>query len=54
MEKTEKIAIPHTCPHCKVVTAVTREELEEKFGLRNMNEDLTRNQSWCRECRKKS
>lgn len=47
------IKLPHTCPKCKNVTASNYKELEEKFGFRNMD-DCIRNQSWCRECRKKS
>jgi len=47
------IKLPHTCPKCGKVTANTYQELEEKFGLRNMGNGEFRNQSWCRECRKK-
>jgi len=47
------IKLPHTCPKCKKVTATTYQELEEKFGFRNMGNKTIRNQSWCRECRKK-
>ena len=50
---TGSIKLPHTCPKCKNVTATTYQELEEKFGLRNMGDGKVRNQSWCRECRKK-
>jgi len=49
-----KITLPHTCPNCKNVTAITYQELDEKFGFRNMDKNSMRNQSWCRECRKKS
>lgn len=49
-----KIQLPHTCPKCKAVTATTHQELEKIFGLRNMGDSSVRNQSWCRECRKKS
>ena len=47
------IKLPHTCPKCSIVTAKTYQELEEKFGFRNMGNEKIRNQSWCRECRKK-
>ena len=47
------IKLPHTCPKCNKVTATTHQELEEKFGFRNMGNNTIRNQSWCRECRKK-
>jgi len=50
---TGSIKLPHTCPKCQDVTATTYQELEEKFGLRNMGDGKVRNQSWCRECRKK-
>jgi len=50
-----KITLPHICPNCKIVKATTYQEVEEKFGFRNMdNKNYIRNQSWCRECRKKS
>ncbi len=49
-----KITLPHTCPNCKKTTAKTHQELIDKFGLRNINNVYTTNQSWCRECRKKS
>ena len=48
------ITLPHTCPNCKLVIATTYQELDKKFGFRNMNEKSMRNQSWCRECRRKS
>jgi len=51
---TGKITLPHTCPNCNNVTATTYQELEEKFGFRNMDKKSMRNQSWCIECRKKS
>ena len=54
MSASGKIQLPHTCPKCKNVTAITYQELEEKFGLRNMGDNTVRNQSWCRDCRKKS
>ncbi len=49
-----KITLPHTCPKCKNVKATNYDELEEKFGFRNIDEKSVTNQSWCRECRKKS
>jgi len=49
---TGSIKLPHTCPKCKITTANTYQELEKKFGFRNMGNEV-RNQSWCRECRKK-
>ena len=48
---SEELNLPHTCPNCSEVTATTEKELEEKFGKRKKPEG-TRNQSWCRECRK--
>jgi hypothetical protein len=45
-----KITLPHTCPKCKK-KATDYQELYEKFGFRNMNQNSMRNQSWCRECR---
>ncbi len=50
---TGKITLPHKCPQCGKVAA-TYQELDDKFGFRNMNADSMRNQSWCRDCRKKS
>ena len=50
---TGKITLPHKCPKCKATEATTYQELDDKFGFRNMNKDSMRNQSWCRECRKK-
>ncbi len=50
---TGKITLPHTCSNCNNVTATTYQELEEKFGFRNMDKTSMRNQSWCRKCRKK-
>lgn len=49
----EELNLPHTCPNCKIVSATNEQELEEKFGKRNKPEG-SRNQSWCRECRKDS
>lgn len=48
-----KITLPHTCPKCNAKTATTHQELEEKFGYRNMGDQTVRNQSWCKECRSK-
>ena len=50
---TGKITLPHICPNCGK-KAITYQELDEKFGFRNMNNKSMRNQSWCRDCRKKS
>lgn len=50
---TSKIALPHKCPKCAKV-ATNYQELEERFGFRNMDKVSMRNQSWCRDCRKKS
>ncbi|SNV32553.1 Uncharacterised protein [Actinobacillus suis] len=46
------VNLPHTCPKCKSVTAKTHQELEQKFGFRNVPNGAT-NQSWCRSCRSK-
>ena len=48
-----KITLPHTCPKCNITKATTYQELETKFGFRNMGDNSMRNQSWCRDCRKK-
>ena len=45
------LKLPHTCPYCKKTVANNYQELDEKFGFRNMPAGAT-NQSWCRECRK--
>lgn len=45
------IKLPHTCPKCKKTTATTYQELEEKFGFRNLSPSKATNQSWCRKCR---
>ncbi len=50
---TGKITLPHRCPKCEKEEAKTYQELEKKFGFRNMNKNSMRNQSWCRNCRKK-
>lgn len=47
------IKIPHICPKCNITKANNYEELEEKFGFRNLNKTTVTNQSWCRDCRKK-
>ena len=49
-----KIILPWKCPSCNIIKANTREELEEKFGLRRMQDGIVRNQSWCRGCRYES
>ena len=46
-----KIILPCKCPHCNKTRANTREELEEKFGVRRMLDGIVRNQSWCKRCR---
>ena len=46
-----KIILPWRCPNCNKTNANTREELEEKFGMRKMADGVIRNQSWCRRCR---
>jgi hypothetical protein len=38
------------CPCCKKI-AKGKEEIEEKFGYRNMGEDKIIPQSYCRKCR---
>jgi len=50
---TGKITLPHKCPKCGKEAKIYQ-ELDEKFGFRNMDKDSMRNQSWCRDCRKKS
>lgn len=47
------IQLPHTCPKCRTTTANTYQELDEKFGFRNVSPEKATNQSWCRECRSK-
>ncbi len=49
-----QITLPHICPKCKIEIAIDYQELEKKFGFRNIDQASMRNQSWCRECRKKS
>lgn len=46
------LKLPHTCPKCKKVVAHTYQELDDKFGFRNVPTGTT-NQSWCRTCRSK-
>ena len=41
------------CPCCNDVNAITETELVKNFGLRNMGNNVIRNQSWCRKCRSK-
>lgn len=52
MSSSGKITLPHACPNC-AKKASTHQELEEKFGFRNMGDNSMRNQSWCKECRSK-
>lgn len=40
------------CPHCSK-TAEGLDSVIKEFGLRNMD-DVTRVQSWCKDCRNKS
>ncbi len=44
------IAIPHKCPKCGK-TANSHQEIEEKFGYRNMSDGKIRAQSQCKACR---
>jgi hypothetical protein len=46
------VKLPHECPKCGK-TATIHEELDRLFGYRNMSKGVS-NQSWCKECRKKS
>ena len=46
-----KIILPWSCPNCNGITANTRAELIENFGLRKMEDGTIRNQSWCKGCR---
>ena len=46
-----KIILPWICPNCNKTRVDTQAELEEKFGLRKMEDGTVRNQSWCRRCR---
>ncbi len=46
------VKLPHKCPKCGK-TATTHQELDSLFGYRNMPKGVS-NQSWCKECRKKS
>ena len=48
-----KIVLPWKCPCCKEVNAITETELVKNFGLRNMGNNIIRNQSWCKKCRSK-
>lgn len=42
-----------SCPNCEKV-ASSHYEILSLFGFRNMSDGVTRVQSWCKECRKKS
>lgn len=44
------IKLPHKCPKCGK-TANSHQELEEKFGFRNMGNGTLRAQSQCKSCR---
>lgn len=44
------IKIPHKCPKCGKV-ANSYQEIEAKFGFRNMGNDTVRAQSQCKDCR---
>lgn len=53
-----KIIFPHICPKCQKTVANNQQELEEKFGMRNMKNGTgvithSTNQSWCKVCRNK-
>lgn len=52
LEPKNRNPLPHTCPICEVV-ATSFEELDDLFGLRNFQGRFI-NQSWCRNCRRKS
>ena len=41
------------CPHC-LKTATGLDSIIKYFGLRNMDDGVTRVQSWCKDCRNKS
>ncbi len=41
------------CPHCSK-TAEGFDSVIKEFGLRNMDDGVTRVQSWCKDCRNKS
>lgn len=47
-----KIKLPHTCPTSGKI-ANKHQEIEERFGFRNMNTNEMRAQSWCKKCRSK-
>ena len=42
-----------TCPNCEK-TAIGYDSIIQDFGLRNMDDGVTRVQSWCRDCRSHS
>ncbi len=41
---------PTNCPNCRLFVRGF-DEIVSKFGLRNMNDETVRVQSWCRKCR---
>ena len=41
------------CPHCSK-TATGIDSIIKDFGLRNMDDGVTRVQSWCKDCRNES
>ncbi len=41
------------CPHC-FKTAIGLDSIIKDFGLRNMDDGVTRVQSWCKDCRNES
>ncbi|HIF9377115.1 TPA: hypothetical protein ACX6R4_000830 [Photobacterium damselae] len=45
------IRLPHTCPHCKKVTANTPQVLQRLFGFRANSQGHVITQSWCMKCR---
>lgn len=44
------IKLPHKCPQCPTV-ANSHQEIQEKFGFRNMDNGTVRAQSQCKKCR---
>ena len=44
------IKLPHKCPKCEK-TANSHQEVEKKFGYRNMGDGKIRAQSQCKACR---
>jgi len=51
--KKLKIRNPTTCPNCNLDAAGV-EEIIKVFGLRTMEDNTIREQSWCKKCRRKS